>query len=288
MCIRDSFLFARRLQYRELWAALKAAQLWPLALVVALQFGSVLGKSIYWTIALAPVARLSVWKSFRLTLASSVASLIAPRGGEAFRVWQLKQQLGVELPYSLATTGLEKLGDTTALLLLTSPLPWLIPDLPPAAHRALILLPLGLVLFVGALVVVAYHPRWGRQPWLVGLSLLRSPRILAVGFFWILAAWLCDLAMFRLVIFAVGPPVEPGATLLMMLFINLAIAVPISPGNAGTQELGGVLALTLTGASPEAALAVALIHHACQTIPMALAGALDARALLRGRLRLES
>jgi uncharacterized membrane protein YbhN (UPF0104 family) len=170
--------------------------------------------------------------------------------------------------------------------LLTSPLPWLIPDLPPAARRALILLPIGLVLFVALLLVVAYHPRWGRQPWLVGLSLMRSPRILSVGFFWVLMAWLCDLAMMRLVIYAVGLSVEPGATLLMMLFINLAIAVPISPGNAGTQELGAVLALTLTGASREGALAVALIHHACQTIPMALAGALDARALVRGKLKL--
>jgi uncharacterized membrane protein YbhN (UPF0104 family) len=279
-------LFARQIQYRELWAALLAAKLWPLLLVVALQFGSVLCKSIYWTTALAPVARLSVWKSFRLTIASAVASLVVPRGGDAFKVWQLKQQLGVEVPYSLAVTGLEKLGDTTALLLITSPLPWLFSDLPTAARRALILLPTGLVLFVGLLLVVANHPRWAERPWLAGLSLLRSPRILSVGFLWILLAWFCDLAMMRLVLFSVGPTVGPGATLLMMLFINLAIAVPISPGNAGTQELGAVLALTLSGASREAALAVALIHHACQTIPMALAGALDARALVRGRLKL--
>jgi uncharacterized membrane protein YbhN (UPF0104 family) len=280
------WFFARQIDYRQLRSALIAARRWPLVLAALLQLASVLSKSVYWSGALAPVARLSVWKSFRLTLASAVAALVAPRGGEAFKVWQLRAQLRVELPYSLAVTGVEKLGDVSALLLLTAPLPWVFPQLPAAARNALILLPVGLVLLIGMLLMVAHNPRWARLRWLAGLSLLRSPRLLARSFVWILIAWLCDLAMMYLVVYAVGPTVVPGATLLMMLFINLAIAVPISPGNAGTQELGAVLALTLAGASREAALAVALIHHVCQTVPMVLAGTLDARALVRGRLRL--
>jgi uncharacterized membrane protein YbhN (UPF0104 family) len=279
-------VFARQVDYRALWSALKAAGPWPLLVAVVLQFGSVFFKSVYWTTALAPVARLPIFKSFRLTIASAVASLVVPRGGEAFKVWQLREQLGVEVPYSLAATGVEKLGDTLALVLLTSPLPYFFPDLPSSARRALILLPIGFVLFVSFLLVLANHPTWSRHRWLVGFSLLRSPRVLAVGFFWVMLAWLCDLTMMHLVIYAVGPSVHAGATLLMMLFINLAISIPISPGNVGTQELGVVLALTLSGATRESALAVGLLHHACQTIPMALAGALDARALVRGRLRL--
>jgi uncharacterized membrane protein YbhN (UPF0104 family) len=282
------WLFARQIQPAKLWAALSHARRWPLALAVVLAFGSVLGKSIYWTVALAPRARMAIWPSFRLTLASMVASLIAPRGGDALKIWQINKQLGVDVSFSVAVSGLEKLGDTLALILIVAPLPWLLPDLPPSARRALVLLPLGLLLFVGFLLVVAHHPSWSRMRWLSGLSLLRDPTLLATGFLCVFAAWLCDFSEMRLVLHAVGAPVGLGGTMLMILFVNLAIAVPVSPGNAGAQELGAVLALTLAGASPEVALVAALLFHATQTVPPALAGLLDARALLAGRLTLGS
>jgi uncharacterized membrane protein YbhN (UPF0104 family) len=282
------WLFARQIQPAKLWSALSNARRWPLALAVVLAFGSALSKSVYWTVALAPKARMPIWLSFRLTLASIVASLIAPRGGDALKVWQIKKQLGVDVSFSLAVSGLEKLGDTLALILIVAPLPWLLPELPPSARRALVLLPLGLLLFVGFLLVVAHHPRWSRMRWLSGLSLLRDPKLLASGFLCVLAAWLCDFAEMRLVLYAVGAQVGLGGAMLMILFVNLAIAVPVSPGNAGAQELGAVLALTLAGASPELALAAALLFHATQIIPLALAGLVDARALFSGRLKLGS
>ncbi len=280
------WVFARQIQPAKLWAAISHAHRVPLAIAMALAFGGILNKSGYWTVVLSPKARMPLWPSFRLTLASIVASLVTPRGGDALKVWQVKKQLGVDLSFSIAVGGLEKLGDTLSLILLVSPLPWLMPSLPPSARRALVLLPVGLALFVAVLVVVANHPRWSQYRWLSGLSLLRDPKILARGYVWILGAWLCDFTMICLVLRAVGAPAGLGGAMLMMLFMNLAIAVPISPGNAGAQELGAVLALTLAGATPEVALAAALLFHACQLILPVLAGLVDVRALLSGTLKL--
>jgi uncharacterized membrane protein YbhN (UPF0104 family) len=280
------WFFARRIQPAKLWEALVHAKRWPLIPAIALSFGSVLSKSVYWSVAIAPKARLRVWPSFRLTLASMVASLVAPRGGDALKIWQVKKQLGVDVSFSLAVSGLEKLGDTLSLIFLVTALPWVLPELPVSARRALVLLPVGLVLFVSGLLVVAHHPRWSQLRWLSGLSLLRAPKLLARGFVWVFAAWLCDFTEISLVLYAVGAGVGIGGVMLMLLFMNLAIAVPVSPGNAGAQELGAVLALTIAGATPEVALAGALLFHATQIIPPALAGLNDARALMAGRLKL--
>jgi uncharacterized membrane protein YbhN (UPF0104 family) len=276
------WFFARQLQPAKLGAALAHARPWPIVLAVALAFGSALSKSVYWTVALSPQAEVPVWRSFRITLASVVASLVAPRGGDVFKLWQFKQEFGVDVPISLAVNVLEKVGDTLSMMLIIAPLPWLLPRLPLTAQRALVLLPVGLVLLVGGLLIAAYHPRWGRLRWLSGLSLLKSPKLLAWGFLWVLAAWLCDFTEMRLVLHSVGAPVGLGGAMLMILFVNLAISVPIAPGNAGVQEFGAVLALTIAGASPEVALAAALLYHATQTLPLVLAGLPDARSLLAG------
>jgi uncharacterized membrane protein YbhN (UPF0104 family) len=75
-----------------------------------------------------------------------------------------------------------------------------------------------------------------------------------------------------------------GGAMLMILFVNLANIVPISPGNAGIQELGAVLALTIAGAPPELALAAALLFHAAQTLPIVLVSLLDSKRLLLRRV----
>jgi uncharacterized membrane protein YbhN (UPF0104 family) len=274
---------ARQLQLETLGAALAHARLWPMALAVAVSFLGTLARSAYWTVALTPEARVPLRASFRLQLASVVASLVTPRGGDLLKVWQFKKQFGVDVPFSVTVNLLEKLADVLAMMLLVAPLPWFLPSLPPSVFRALVILPAGVALLAGALVVVAHHPRWSRLRWLAGLSLLRVPKRLAWSFFWILAAWLCTLAEIRLALHAVGAPVGLGGALLMMLLVNLANIAAVSPGNAGVQEFGAVLALTIAGASREVALAAALLFHAGQTLPLVLASLLDSRALLAPR-----
>ena len=115
--------------------ALGRARLWPLALAVALTFVGALCRSVYWTVALAPRAKVPIRASFRLALASIVASLVTPRAGDVLKVWQLKKQFGVEVSFSVAVSLLEKLGDVLAMLLIVAPLPWLLPHLPSSVWR---------------------------------------------------------------------------------------------------------------------------------------------------------
>jgi len=68
--------------------------------------------------------------------------------------------------------------------------------------------------------------------------------------------------------------------LFVLLAVNIAIAVP-SPGNAGTLELGAVLALQAVGVDHNRALAFALLYHSGQVLPVVLLGLLQSRSTYR-------
>lgn len=281
--IAGLYVFARHLDFAALRAAIIGAKPAWIAVVIVLNFANAFCKAACWSAVLAPAARVPLWPMYRLTLASQVSNLIAPaRAGDAFRVWQVKRLFGIDLPVGLAATGFEKLGDVIAMLTLVSPLPWLLPNPPAQLRQILLLLPLGLLVLVGGLTYLSRHPKLAGSRWLAGLRLLQRPRSLGLGLALIGAAWIVDLAEIRLVLLSVGVPGGLGAALLVLLSVNLAVAVPISPGNAGTHELGAILALTLLGVGRPQAAAFALIYHASQSLPLVLAGAFDARALVVG------
>jgi uncharacterized membrane protein YbhN (UPF0104 family) len=215
-----------------------------------------------------------------------VASLLAPaRAGDAFRIWQLKRLFDVEVPVSLVVTAVEKIGDIASLLVLCTPIFWLLPDLPAKVHQGLLVLPIGLGLIALVAGYVVRHPKLAGSRWLSGLSLFERPKAVAAGGAFILLAWALDIVEIRCCMAAIGADGGFPVALLVLLLVNLAVALPISPGNAGTHELGGTLALTLAGAAKEQAVAFALLYHAVQTIPLVMAGFPDARALLAGKGR---
>src|SRR5439155_26623636 len=81
-----------------------------------------------------------------------------------------------------------------------------------------------------------------------------------------------DAIEVMLVLAAVGLDASFFPALLILLFINFAIAAPSTPAQIGAFEAGGVFALGMLGAPTEKALAFALLYHFMQAIPVTLAG----------------
>ncbi len=77
-------------------------------------------------------------------------------------------------------------------------------------------------------------------------------------------------------------PVPFGASLLVLMAVNLALVVPFAPpANLGTLEVGATLALMEYGVPKEQALAFALVYHLLQVIPIGVGGlVLAGRTLL--------
>ena len=62
-------LFMRRIDWRELGAALASAKLWPLVISSAIYFANLYGKALTWRIMLAPEHVISSRRLFRYTIA---------------------------------------------------------------------------------------------------------------------------------------------------------------------------------------------------------------------------
>src|SRR5207249_10614448 len=75
------------------------------------------------------------------------------------------------------------------------------------------------------------------------LDLLGRPGRLALPAAAVLAAWIADAAMVQAVLVAVGAAGGWARPTLILLTVNLAIAVPATPGHIGALELGAVAGL---------------------------------------------
>ncbi len=270
------------LEWQKLGAALRGTSPLPVLVAAGVNFLHHVCKAVYWRTLLLPVRELSIGRLFRYSVAQSVGSVLAPaRAGEALRVWMLKKHWNLPVAVTAAVAALEKVGDLNALLLLLLPLPWLWPARPWWVDRAL------LALFAGALAVAVslYLARRSEglraRPLFAGLQLLRSPGAILLAMTGLVGAWLADLAVIWLVIWALGVPAPVHAGIVILLTVNLAIAIPAAPANAGTLELGAITAFELLGLGRDTGLAFGLVYHSAQVIPILIVGLLDGQRLLR-------
>jgi uncharacterized membrane protein YbhN (UPF0104 family) len=271
----------------RLVATMLGARPLPLALAVAMVVPAALSRSLYWRAILMPAKAVRFRMLVGYTVACNATNVLLPaRAGDALRAWMLKTRHGVPLVISGAAVGLEKVGDLLALSLLVAPLPWLLPNLPAVASHALqVLFAIVVVVAIGLAVGSRYAPRIG---WLSGFRALGRPASLLRGFGAIALCWIIDLASMLLVMSAVGFTPRLETALLVLLFVNLATAIPASPGQLGTHEIASAAAMRMQGALPEQAVAFALLYHFAQLVPVLLLGLVDARTTLLWRRRVAS
>ena len=103
--------------------------------------------------------------------------------------------------------------------------------------------------------------RYAREPALLGRSLIAS-----------LAADASDLALIAACLSAVG--IAPGWREVLGVFVgvNLALAIPSTPGQVGAFEAGAVLALVAFGIPQDRAVAFALVYRVVQWVPVTAVG----------------
>lgn len=262
------------------WRAIGYARLWPVFPAVAIAFAMLWLAAISLRVMLAPNHDVSTPRLFRYTIVAYAASVIAPlRAGDVLRLWLMKQRDGVPIADGAAAVVAQKIVDGLAMFAVAAPIPLLLPDLPAWVGRTIAIGALvALIAFVACYVAL---PR-AKNRFIAGMHVLRSPRRLAIAFAAQLAAWLVDLAMVDLVLYAVGIDLPLAAGLLVLLTLNLAIIVPV-PANVGSLEVGAIAATRVLGVPDEQALGFALLYHACLVVPILVAGlALELRVLVGG------
>jgi hypothetical protein len=273
----------RGIDLSVLGAAIRRANLGIVLLAACLSFALMGWKALRVRVMLAPFARVGALRLYRYTILSCAASTLLPaRAGEVVRVWLLVKRDQVPVRAAATVSATEKIFDALGMLLVVSPLLWLLPELPVWVPRAIELVA---AVVAAGLVAGWLLLRWGgRGPRLAryvpGLEVLRRPRGFAAALGFSLAMWLTDLAALQLVLVALDVQIPFGGSLLVLLAVNVAITLPAAPAHVGSFELGAVVALGLLHVGREEALAFALVYHAMQALPLAIIGLAELRFIL--------
>jgi glycosyltransferase 2 family protein len=281
------------MDFAKVGDSIRNAKLWPMVAAAVLNFICLFGKAIAWRLMLGPRHRLSVLRLFRYTIATFAASAIAPaRVGEVLRLWVLKRRDNVPVADSAAVAVAEKLLDGMTILLVVSPVPWLVPGLPTSigawiAVGAAVAIGLFIGLYIAAGRVsdqpTAEQSKSMMRQFLTGMQLLRNPLRLSGSLVVLISIWLTDLVMVFAVFEAVGLHLSVGAALLTLLTLNVAIAIPSTPAQVGVLELGAMTGLALAGADPSKSAMFALLYHVIQVVPVIAAGLIFEWRLVLGR-----
>jgi len=274
------YLFFRHMDGRAVLRAL--AQTRPAGLVVAclLTLGQLACRASVFRTLILPLVWLPWLRAQRFMLASAAATALVPgRAGEFMRAYVLKRDDHVALASTVAVTAVEKMVEVLALALVLAPVPFLVPHLPGWVRKSLLLtaaLAAGLMLSAVVLARRRKLPRW-LTSFGAGLETVRRPALVGRALLASIGSWLIDLACLLAVMHAVGVDAPAASGMLVILAVNLAIAIPVVPGNVGTFELGAIAALQPFGVSYEQSLAVGLLYHLAQVIPIAVLALLDSR-----------
>jgi uncharacterized membrane protein YbhN (UPF0104 family) len=101
-----------------------------------------------------------------------------------------------------------------------------------------------------------------------------EPRQLVVSLAWSLVADAVEVAIVAVCLHGLGLPAGLVPSVSVFTGVNLAIALPSTPGNVGTLEAGAALPLVALGVDADAAVAFALVYRVVQWLPVTLAGAI--------------
>ncbi len=233
-------------------------------------------KTWRWQTMLAPMRELRLATLYRYCLAGcAVTNLFPARAGHAARVVLVRRD-GVPVAGAVAVLLLEEMCNTVVLGLLCLPLPYLLP-LSGGVRVTLGLVTLGAALGVAVSVWFALAGRGWSSGLLrrisEGMAVLGNGRAAAVVFAITVGMWVLDLGQIALAMAAVAMPPSYAGVALVLLFVNLTNAVPVTPGQMGLFEAGAAAACVAVGATPEQGLAVGVLYHMMQFIPETVLGA---------------
>ena len=256
-----------------------------------------------WGGLLAPLSRVRFVDLFSATMVGFASGLLIPRAGELLRPWLVSRRYPVPVSAGFATIILERLIDLVTVLVLFAVYLFVLPAPPTQIQgRPMDLLKLGGAMAgAGALGVLAFllalhtnaerviglierllarAPRWLREPlsrvlraFSDGLAVLRAPlpQLAAIGA-QSLVLWLLIAFGFHLNDLAFGIDLPFHATLLLVAFLVVGVAIP-TPGMVGGFHAFYLLALSeVFGVPRPVAAAAGISAHALGNLPVLVFG----------------
>jgi len=241
-------------------------------------------QSLRWWLVMRPVLALRYGQAYRAMAVGFLFNTLLPaRGGDLLRVQYLGRRTGISRARILGTEIVDFWSDKWGWIA-SFPVVCLLGDPPTWLYRVLLLLG-GAVVGVGAVLALMGSGIWrsgpGGEPrgprWLAnfreGFAVHRWKRLLAIETLVAPLPWLWETFVIMVAGRAFGIELTVMQAFSVLTAFNAATMVP-SPGNAGSFEAGGTLALTAFGVPQGTALTFIFLYHLTQVLPTVAFGVL--------------
>ncbi|HET6579348.1 MAG TPA: lysylphosphatidylglycerol synthase transmembrane domain-containing protein [Gemmatimonadales bacterium] len=287
---------------QEVLTHLRNAHAVPLVAAVVLATLTYPIRLIRWRLLLrdtggGPLPAAPLWHAVAIGFMAN--NMLPFRAGELVRVLAATRLTGARFSSTLSSVAVERIFDGLAVVLLLS-FALLASELPPGVavggvpvrHAAQVAGAMGVAALMAAVLVVAFPlgaerlvrrvlPAGGLTERLVnlieglrhGLSVLRSPWLLAGVVFWSLVLWMTNALAFYVGFTAFDIPVDYPGALLVQGVLVFGITVQLTPGFLGQFEAVIVAGLALFGVANDLASSFAIAFHATTFVPIILLGA---------------
>jgi glycosyltransferase 2 family protein len=288
--------------FDEVVRHLRNARLAPLAAAVVLATLTYVIRLIRWRLLLrdtdgSALPALPLWHAVAIGFMAN--NLLPFRAGEVVRIIAASRLAGARFSAVLSSIAVERIFDGLAVVALLS-LSLIASDLPPdvavggvsVRHAAQVAGAMGAAGLVAGLLVVAFPAAAERAIRSVlpagrmteriialidglrhGLTVLRSPSLLAGTVIWSLVLWLMNALALYVGFKAFDIQVGFLGALLMQGILIFGITVQLTPGFLGQFEAAIVAALALFRVPNDVASSYAIAYHILTFLPIILLGA---------------
>jgi uncharacterized protein (TIRG00374 family) len=292
----------RDVPFADVWAEIKRAH-WGLLLAsVVVNTAGFLIRAMRWRVLLAPVLPDSSLRNrfAAVNIGFMANNLLPARVGEFARAYALSRVEPIRMSAAVGSLVIERVFDAIVLLGILMAV-MAAPGFPDSvslddgplgtavnaivvAVPVLIAILVGLIVFPDAVVrlgerVARWLPARFERPvvnslesFLKSLAVLRSPRLLALGFIWSVGFWLWHGLSFWLGLLAFDIQAGPLAAYFTEAVVGFVVAAPATPGFFGTFHFGAETALSVFGVPDAQSLAFAYGYHLGGFIPVTVIG----------------
>lgn len=277
------YLAFRKMDFADFWTRLKTLSWWSILVTLALTQISNLFLAKRWAVLLEPLGKIKYSVAFwSLRISYFFNATLPARLGEPFRLYYVNRKAKIPITKALGAMGADRFLDFTSMLVvlyISVIVLGLRGSLP-----ALKTIGAGIFLLILGIFALAQLPHGARWKWLdklfklranifEGMSPLLKWRSLRISVPICFISWILHGATVVTFSYAVGEPISLFKAFVVIAGVTVAIAIPSSPGNIGTFELGAITVLRYFGISTESAATIAVLYHMIQLIPTLIVGA---------------
>jgi uncharacterized membrane protein YbhN (UPF0104 family) len=236
-----------------------------------------------WHLLIQHLGRCGYWVAFwSLRLSFFFNASLPARLGEPFRVWFIHRMTKIPMARTVGAMGADRLQDFISLCVLvylSALVLGLRGALPPT--KSIIGVSVAAVL---VFVLMARLPKASRWPWLhwllvqrqrifEGIYSLKSFKVIRLTLPISFLGWMIEALIIVIFSYGLDSPMSIYRALMVVAGVNIAIALPSSPGNIGTFQLGAMTMLVFMGIPKGEAATIAILYHLVQLVPTVLIGA---------------